>query len=124
MPLSQFNSEGPRGECSVCHGKFRLLKDGTLYRHGGKVKGSHCTGSCLSPASGIALVASQSISVTQTTDFASTPSNPSTAVVGKAKFSFLSEGIRYRLIDHIPKSARASSRSLLTTLIEKVLTDL
>ena len=112
-------STGCRGACSVCHGIFRLKGDGTVYRHGGKGRGSECPGSFPSSQTGNPVQpVTGSIPVPGAATLA-----PGRQIPSVPDLEFLMSGRRYRLIEHIPKSARNASGCLLSTLIDKVVSD-
>ena len=128
MPSDQSPAKGLKGRCGVCLGVFRLTSDGTVYRHGGKIKGSQCPGSRQPTSTG---------SLNSVGDHESIPGNGHGESVSQHQvesvgspddpcedsLAFLSAGVRYRLVEHIPKSARAGCGTLLASLLDKILTD-
>ena len=110
---------GSKGLCRECRGVFRLTGSGLLYRHGGKARGGECAGSAQTPVttgSGSAAPAeiAKSADVTTAVPLAGVPAS------GCADFSFLLSSERPRLVDHIPKGARASCRELLSRILADI----
>ena len=115
----------PLGVCGVCQIRCRVRGDGALYRHGGKAKGSQCSGSGSIPGS-IPMAASVPVGGDDERggDGAGNgdPDRGSSGVGGVADvLRFLLD--RTRLLEYIPRSARAACSTLLSSLIVKLLRD-
>ena len=117
-PLSQ-SANKANGTCSVCLATYQLhLRDGTVHKHG--PRHNPCLGSHKPPLS-ISQPQSQIPSVT------SSCSADSNATSGPLDQSSQSSVIRspadVRLIKHIPKSARSSCASHLSSVLRKVVSN-
>ena len=108
---------GEKGLCPVCHGLFRLTGSGLLYRHGGKVRGGECAGSAQAPGASVVDLAG----ITEP-GVASISADPcrSASVSQGTDFGFLMARDRPRLVDHIPKGARATCRGLLSSILSSI----
>ena len=111
----------------MCSGVFRLTGDGSVYRHGGKSKGSQCPGSRQAPSTVLFLTTDSGADpeAHQQGSHAQFPLGPAdtNAFPSDDVLAFTLSGVRYRLVDHIPKSARANCGTLLASLLDRILAD-
>ena len=108
-----------------------------IYRHGGKSRGSQCSGSGHLPLAGPSLSANHQPDggaiASQDPEGPAYPMRirglpqpqvgphgcPSNCTL--EDLAFISEGVHYRLMEHIPRSARTSCSTLLASLLDQIL---
>ena len=115
---------GPKptgGFCGVCLLQCRLKLDGTMYRHGGKAKGKECLGSNLPPGRHPPIAGPVSQAPGLAAAAPSTPAPQADNAPPNIDSDFLLK--RVRLIEHIPKAARNSCGTLLTSILRRIVRD-
>src|SRR5208282_3222187 len=127
LPLSQ-DANKSNGKCPVCSEVHQLhLKDGKLHRHGPRHR--PCSGSNQLPENidvqpqAPTNVCSSAVSTGLPITISSNPSTTHTPHISTTNPLVSQPRVESEIIKHIPKSARPSSSSLLSSLINKVNTN-
>ncbi|ESO09474.1 hypothetical protein HELRODRAFT_168460 [Helobdella robusta] len=109
--------------CHVCYKHFKVGQDGTLVRHGGKVKGSECPGSLKHPPSSRKR---RSLNVVNANISKTSEDSRvlDTAVDMKSKSSlaekFVEKSSGCRLVDHVPKQSRGKFGRMLKDILNNI----
>ncbi|ESO10525.1 hypothetical protein HELRODRAFT_183557 [Helobdella robusta] len=109
--------------CHVCYKHFKVRQDGTLVRHGGKVKGSECPGSLKHPPSSRKR---RSLNVVNANISKTSEDSRvlDTAVDMKSKSSlaenFFEKSSGCRLVDHVPKQSRGKFGRILKDILKNI----
>ena len=125
MNQSGFNASQKKGKdsgtCEVCFGIFkRLCRDGTLSKHG--FRDNPCPGYYSAPLNGpVTQPPTADVSAKQSSATITTDGKPLTPLAPSANSHTLSHPPWTTKLNRIPQSARASCRSLLTDIIERII---
>ncbi|ESO02480.1 hypothetical protein HELRODRAFT_161753 [Helobdella robusta] len=128
MASSQSSSSGSSTltRCRVCSKHFRLRPDGALVKHGGKVKGSECSGSLAKPKTGSKRASLGNVS--GCAPAANTVGNVSISSAAPQQVSkidmaerFFRKSASFCLMDHIPKHSRTKFGQTLAKVVKEII---
>ncbi|ESO04527.1 hypothetical protein HELRODRAFT_172175 [Helobdella robusta] len=128
MASSQSSSSGSSTltRCHVCSKHFRLRPDGALVRHGGKVKGSECSGSLAKPKTGSKRASLGNVS--GCAPAANAVGNVSISSAAPQQVSkidmaerFFRKSASFCLMDHIPKHSRTKFGQTLAKVVREII---
>ena len=122
---------GPSGsatlnQCPFCLGHFKIRRDGSLCRHGGRFKGEECPGSFKAPACSATCGAKNEapIDCSSATEVVSSKTDIPLVTQYEAILANLANKLKFvKVYEHVPKASRDSVAGSLTTMLVNLCED-